>query len=306
MRDAFIKSLFNLAKKDKDIILLTADLGFGIFDEFEKRLPCQYINVGISEQNMTGLATGLAIEGKKVVTYSIGNFPTFRCLEQLRNDACYHEVNLTVVASGGGYSYGQLGYSHHATEDISVMRSMPNTNVVAPCSDWEAENVIMSLIYEKGVGYLRLDKTYIDSQKYNFDKFNLFRAKRYKDGSDVTLIATGGIVREALKASEILEELNISTRVVSLHTVKPIDKKEIQSAIKQTGGIITIEENNIIGGLASAVSEYCLETNQIPKKFARIGIEDKFSTIVGTQDYLRKINGLDSESIVNAVKKLIL
>ena len=209
MRDAFVNSLLEIALKDKNIILLTADLGFGIFDEFEKKLPNQFFNVGISEQNMTGLATGLSLEGKKVVTYSIGNFPTFRCLEQIRNDACYHNVNVTIVASGGGYSYGQLGYSHHATEDISIMRPLPNTTIVTPCSDWEAENAIKALINENCVGYLRLDKTFIDSKKYFKSKYNLYQANRYIDGKDITLIATGGIVREAIAASKELLKYKI-------------------------------------------------------------------------------------------------
>ena len=305
MRDAFVNSLLEIALKDKNIILLTADLGFGIFDEFEKKLPNQFFNVGISEQNMTGLATGVSLEGKKVVTYSIGNFPTFRCLEQIRNDACYHNVNVTIVASGGGYSYGQLGYSHHATEDISIMRPLPNTTIVTPCSDWEAENAIKALINENCVGYLRLDKTFIDSKKYFKSKYNLYQANRYIDGKDITLIATGGIVREAIAASKELLKYKISARVVSIHTLKPLDVKEIQNAINDTGGIVTIEENSIIGGLAGAISEYCLENNLFPKKFRRIGISDKFSSIVGTQDYLRKINHLDSISIAKQVLELI-
>ena len=305
MRDAFVNSLLEIALKDKNIILLTADLGFGIFDEFEKKLPNQFFNVGISEQNMTGLATGLSLEGKKVVTYSIGNFPTFRCLEQIRNDACYHNVNVTIVASGGGYSYGQLGYSHHATEDISIMRPLPNTTIVTPCSDWEAENAIKALVNENCVGYLRLDKTFIDSKKYFKSKYNLYQANRYIDGKDITLIATGGIVREAIAASKELLKYKISARVVSIHTLKPLDVKEIQNAINDTGGIVTIEENSVIGGLAGAISEYCLENNLFPKKFRRIGISDKFSSIVGTQDYLRKINHLDSISIAKQVLELI-
>jgi transketolase len=305
MRDSFISSLLEIALKDENIILLTADLGFGIFDEFEKQLPNQFFNVGISEQNMTGLATGLSLEGKKVVTYSIGNFPTFRCLEQIRNDACYHDVNVTIVASGGGYSYGQLGYSHHATEDISIMRTLPNTTIVAPCSDWEAKNSIKMLVEKNGVGYLRLDKTFIDSKKYFKNEFQLYEAKTYIDGEDITLMATGGIVREAIAASEELKKYKVSARVVSIHTLKPIDENVIEDAINNTGGIITIEENSIIGGLAGAISEYCLENNKIPKKFKRIGINDQFSSIVGTQDYLRKINHLDYLSIVKQVLRLI-
>ena len=134
MRDAFVKKLSELAEKDSSIFFITADLGFGVFDDFAARFPSQYLNVGVAEQNMVGIATGLGLEGRKVFTYSIANFATLRCLEQIRNDAAYHEINLTVVASGGGFTYGGLGMSHHATEDISIMRSLPGVKVVAPCT----------------------------------------------------------------------------------------------------------------------------------------------------------------------------
>ena len=156
MRDNFLNSLTKLAESDKEIILLTGDLGFGVFENFEKNFPGQYFNVGVAEQNMIGLATGLALEGKKVVTYSIGNFGTLRCLEQIRNDACYHDVNITIVANGGGFSYGSLGMSHHTTEDLSIMRALPNISVVAPCTEHEASEATTAMITKGGVGYLRL------------------------------------------------------------------------------------------------------------------------------------------------------
>ena len=168
MRDAFLDKLTRLASKDKDIVLLTADLGFGVFEDFESQFPGQYFNVGVAEQNMTGLASGLALEGKKVITYSIGNFPTLRCLEQIRNDACYHNLNITIVASGGGFSYGPLGMSHHATEDIAILRALPAMSVTAPGTAWEAGEAIEVLIKNKGVSYLRLDKTTAIDIESNF------------------------------------------------------------------------------------------------------------------------------------------
>ena len=162
MRDAFLKKITELAAIDKDVVLLTADLGFGVFENFESKFPGQYFNVGVAEQNMTGLAAGLALEGKKVITYSIGNFATLRCLEQIRNDGCYHDLNITIVASGGGFSYGSLGMSHHTTEDIAILRALPAMSVVAPGTAWEAGEATEALIKSNGVGYLRLDKTVAD------------------------------------------------------------------------------------------------------------------------------------------------
>jgi len=165
MREAFMKSLFSLAKKDPSVILITADLGYGVFDEFESKFPDQYLNVGVAEHSMMGVASGLALEGKIIFTYSIGNFPTLRCLEHIRNDACYHELNINIVTSGGGFSYGGLGMSHHATEDLSIMRALPGINVIAPGTAWEAGEATIALYHDKKVGYLRINKSKIDQSE---------------------------------------------------------------------------------------------------------------------------------------------
>ena len=303
MRDTFLNRLTQLAAADKDVVLLTADLGFGVFEEFELAFPGQYYNVGVAEQNMTGLAAGLALEGKKVITYSIGNFPTLRCLEQIRNDACYHDLNITIVASGGGFSYGSLGMSHHTTEDLAILRALPNMTVVAPCSAWEAGEAIASLIDSSGTSYLRLDKTVADVKSIN--KFILGKAIKYMDGSDITLIVTGGILKEVMIAAELLKKDGINVRVIGMHTVKPNDKKAIISAAKETGGILTVEEHNINGGLGGAVSEVCMDENTFPVTFKRIGLNDEYSSIVGSQEYLRTRYSLDSSLIVDSVKVML-
>ena len=248
MRDAFLNKLTQLAAKDKDIVLLTADLGFGVFEDFESRFPGQYFNVGVAEQNMTGLAAGLALEGKKVITYSIGNFPTLRCLEQIRNDACYHDLNITIVASGGGFSYG--------SEDLAILRALPGMSVVAPGTVWEAGEAIETLINHKGVGYLRLDKTV--AQVGDQSQFSLGGSIKYKNGDDITLLTIGGILSDVIQASELLQERGVNVRVVSMHTIKPIDKNAIIAAANETGGIVTVEEHNLDGGLGSSVAEVCM------------------------------------------------
>ena len=303
MRDAFLAALTSLAEKDKDIVLLTADLGYGVFEEFESRFLGQYFNVGVAEQNMTGVASGLSLEGKKVVTYSIGNFPTLRCLEQIRNDACYHDANITIVASGGGFSYGSLGMSHHATEDLAILRSLPNIAVVAPCTANEAGEAITAMIQGGGVGYLRLDKTSADNSPIE-SPFVIGKARRHKEGKDITLFATGGFLDDVNIASIELKKLGIVARVVAMHTIKPIDIDEIIDAATNTGGIVTVEEHNKDGGLGSAISEVCMDFGAIPKKFLRIGLDDVYPSIVGSQQYLRSRYEMDSESIVDKVKKI--
>ena len=303
MRDAFLDKLTELASADNDVILLTADLGFGVFENFELKFPGQYFNVGVAEQNMTGLAAGLALEGKKVITYSIANFSTLRCLEQIRNDGCYHDLNITIVASGGGFSYGSLGMSHHATEDIAILRAIPAMSLVAPGTAWEASEAIEALVKRDGVGYLRLDKTVADGNSTPL--FSLGRSIRYKNGADVTLFATGGILRDAIQAAKLLQEFGIDAGVVSMYSIKPIDKDTIIDAANKTGGIVTIEEHNIDGGLGSAIAEVCMDSGFIPKKFLRIGLDNQYSSIVGSQDYLKAHYQMDKTAIVKRVKVLL-
>ena len=304
MRDNFINALINLAENDKEIVLLTGDLGFGVFEKFESSFPGQYFNVGVAEQNMIGLATGLALEGKKVVTYSIGNFGILRCLEQIRNDACYHDANITISANGGGFSYGSLGMSHHTTEDLAILRALPNMSVVAPCTADEAGEAITTMIMNGGTGYLRLDKS---SAKDCLSKepFVIGKSRRYKEGKDITLIATGSILGEANTASVELRKLGIEARVVGMHSIKPIDVDEITDAVSNTGGIVTVEEHNKDGGLGSAIAEVCMDLGMIPSKFLRIGLENKYSSIVGTQQYLRSRYDMDSKAIVKKVLDLL-
>jgi len=304
MRDAFLKSLTSLAANDKNVVLLTADLGFGVFGEFESRFPGQYFNVGVAEQNMTGLATGLSLEGKRVVTYSIANFPILRCLEQIRNDACYHDANITVVSSGGGFSYGSLGMSHHATEDLAILRALPNISVVAPCTAKEAGEAITAMLECGGVSYLRLDKTAAEDSPFG-EPFVIGKSRRYKEGDDITLIAIGGILDDANFASIELKKLGVNARVVGMHSIKPIDKDEIIDAAVNTGGIVTIEEHNKDGGLGSAISEICMDNAVMPKKFLRIGLNNTYSSIVGSQQYLRLRYEMDSKSIIKKVLNLL-
>ncbi|MEC7881039.1 MAG: transketolase C-terminal domain-containing protein [Chloroflexota bacterium] len=306
MRDEFVNTFLQNAKDNSSLIFLTADLGFGAFDQLEKQLPNQYINVGVAEQNMIGVATGLSLEGFKVVAYSIGNFPTLRCLEQIRNDACYHETNITIVGMGGGFSYGPLGMSHHTTEDISIMRSLPGMKVLAPGTKKEAEFATSYLLNSHGVAYLRLDKSFAPNKKdFFYSDFKFGQAVVHRDGEDFAIFAMGGILEEALDASEKLAQKGIYCRVLSFHTIKPLDGEAIKKAIKETAGILTVEEHNLIGGLSSAVSEYCMLNQIHPKNFKSLALKDEYSSIVGSQKFLRKSYSLDSFTIVETINSLV-
>lgn len=305
MRDHFIKRLAELATEDRRIVLVTGDLGFGVFDEYRARLPKQFINAGVAEQNMTALATGMAMAGKIVFTYSIGNFSTLRCLEQIRNDACYHGANVKIVSIGGGFSYGALGVSHHATEDIAILRSLPDLTVVAPCSLWETMEATSAIARHEGACYLRLDKSAGDHRPRADDTFSLGKACILRDGSDISIIVCGGILKEVQAAAESLAEAGIQARIVSMHTIKPLDVSALDSAVRETGGIVTVEEHTIHGGLGGAIAEYLMDVGLRPRNFKRIALNDGFSSIVGSQQYLRKRYRLDAVHIAAQIQELL-
>jgi transketolase len=305
MRDAFIRSLTEVAARDPAILLLTGDLGYGVLTDFADRFPRQFLNVGVAEQNMTGLATGLALEGHTVFTYSIGNFPTLRCLEQIRNDVCYHQANVKIVSVGCGMSYGPLGISHHATEDISIVRALPYITVVSPCDRWEATEATRALALQSGPTLLRLDKSFAPELNEPAEMFRIGKARIVRQGRHVTLVATGGILGEALTAADLLASDSIQCRVISMHTIKPLDVDALIAAATETGGIVTIEEHTVEGGLGGAVAENLLEAGALPGFFLRIGLRSGFSSVIGSQQYLRHVHGLDATAVAQSVRSCL-
>jgi transketolase len=305
MRDHFIKRLHELAEHDSRIVLVTGDLGFGVFDRFREERSDQFINAGVSEQNMTMLATGMAMEARIAFTYSIGNFPTLRCLEMIRNDAAYHNADVKVVCIGGGFSYGALGISHHATEDLAIMRSLPEVTVVSPCGLWETMEATTALVNKSGTCYLRLDKSAGEDSPDGDECFQLGRMRCLREGTDATIIVTGGILCEVQQAAKTLAEAGIEVRILSCHTLKPFDVESLLQAVTRTPVLITVEEHTICGGLGGLVAETLMDHNTVPRRFRRIGLRVGFSSIVGSQEYLRKCYGLDADSIVEQVGELV-
>lgn len=302
MRDAFIAVLTELAAEDPSIMLITGDLGFGVLTDFAERFPDQFLNAGVAEQNMTAIACGLALEGYKVYTYSIANFTTLRPLEQIRNDVCYHDADVTLVSVGGGFSYGQLGMSHFATEDLAILRALPNMQVVAPADPWETRLLTRQMAEQPGPKYLRLDKGCAGSEE---GPVELGKIRRIRDGNDVTLIAIGGILFEAIAAANALARDGVEARVLGVHTLKPLDAAPIVEAARETGALVTVEEHTTIGGLGSAVAETCLDAGVAPKAFRRVGLQDLYPSIVGDQTYLRAAYGMDAAAIANAARSAL-
>ena len=305
MRDTFVRTLVELAKEDKNIELITGDLGFGVLKPFWETVPDQFTNAGIAEQNMTTVAAGMALEGKTVFTYSIGNFPTLRCLEQIRNDCAYHNANVKVVCIGGGFVYGSLGMSHQATEDLAILRALPDVVVMAPADLVEAEECTKALAAYPGTAYLRLGRGGEKRIHDHIENFQIGKAIKVRDGRRIAIFSTGAIFEEVNAAYQDLIAKGYDPAVYTFPTVKPIDKGVIEECAREFEVIVTCEEHNIIGGFGSAVAEIMAEMKEKKAYLLRIGLSDEYSIKVGNQNYLRQQYGMDSKSIVEKIEDTI-
>lgn len=301
MRDTFVRTLVELAKEDKNIELVTGDLGFGVLKPFWEQCPDQFTNAGIAEQNMTSMAAGMALEGKNVFTYSIGNFPTLRCLEQIRNDCAYHNANVTVVCIGGGFVYGSLGMSHQATEDLAILRALPDVIVMAPADLVEAEECTKALAKYHGTAYLRLGRGGEKRIHEKIDDFQIGKAVMVHDGERVAIFSTGAIFEEVTEAYEELKKQGYKPAVYTFPTVKPIDRETIERISRDFELIVTVEEHNIVAGFGSAVAEVMAEMMDKKARLLRIGLNDEYSIRVGNQKYLRQQYGMDSKAIASRI-----
>jgi len=306
VRTAFFRTLVELASRDQRVCLVVGDLGFSVVEPFAEQFPGRFINAGVAEQNMVGLAAGLALSGKLVFTYSIGNFPVLRCLEQIRNDVCYHNANVKICAVGGGFAYGALGFSHHATEDLAVMRVMPNMTVVAPGDPVEAAHATRAIAETAGPCYLRLGRTGEPIVHASSVAFHLGQAILVQPGTDMTLITTGGMLHTAVTVAGRLAETGTRARVLSMHTLKPIDEAAVLAAAQETPLIVTVEEHSEVGGLGSAVAEVLTRaTTLLRARFVALALPSGFSAYAGTQESLRAAHGLSVEAILERIMTLV-
>ena len=302
MRDTFVNTLVELAKKNRNIELITGDLGFGVLKPFWETVPDQFTNAGIAEQNMTTVAAGMALEGKTVFTYSIGNFPTIRCLEQIRNDCAYHHANVKVVCIGGGFVYGSLGMSHQATEDLAILRALPDVVVMAPGDLVEAEECTKALVQYQGTAYLRLGRGGEKRIHDKLENFEIGKAIKVNDGEKIAIFSTGAIFEEVQGAYDLLTAKGYAPAIYTFPTVKPIDEEIIRNCAKEYEMIVTCEEHNIVGGFGSAVAEVMAEMKEKKAYLLRVGLNDMYATRVGNQKYLRKQYGMDAESIAKRIE----
>ena len=299
IRTAFINELTSLARRNERLFLVVGDLGFSVIESFAKEFPYRYLNAGVAEQNMTGVAAGLASEGYCVFTYSIANFPTIRCAEQIRNDVCYHNLPVTVVAVGGGMAYGSLGYSHHAVQDYAIMRSFPNMRVLAPGDPGEARESLQWLVKNPGPSYLRLGKA---GEPDLHDVRGIDRGPLpVKEGTArLALVSTGGMLGVAVGVSDRLRSENIQVPVYSMPFLHPMST-EFLEPLSSYSHVMSLEEHGSVGGLGSILREYLPNSVEIISSC----VTEAAAGRVGTQAYLRKTSGLDAESLSQKVKDVL-
>ena len=303
-RQVICDTLMELAKDDKDIYVLTSDSrGSASMTNFANEYPKQFVEVGIAEQNLVGIAARLATTGKKCFAASPACFLTMRSIEQVKVDVAYSNTNVKLIGISGGVSYGALGMSHHSLQDIAVMRAIPNMDIFLPADRFETEKLVRELVKYDKPAYIRIGRNPVGDVYESTDfEFEIGKANVMREGKDITIIATGETVKPAIEASDELKELGIKCRVLNMHTIKPLDEEAIIKAAKETGHIITVEEHSIYGGLGAAVSEVVVQNAPVPMKI--VGIKDE-AAITGTSKEIFNYYGLSKENLVKLAKELI-
>ena len=302
MRNAFADEMTKLGQSDPRVVLLSGDIGNKLFDAYKSAQAERFFNCGVAEQNMTGLATGLAINGFRPFTYTIAPFATTRCLEQIRTDAAYHDAPVTVVAVGAGLAYAGLGPTHHSCEDLAFLRAIPNMVVICPGDAFEVRGALRAAMQQDRPVYIRMGKKGEPVvHKGPLADFKIGKAITIEEGSDVCLLSTGNMLPEVIEAAHKLKEKGISAEVVSFHTVKPLDEDKLKQAFGRFKLVATIEEHSLIGGFGSAVSEWLADTETAAKKFLRFGTPDAFFKKSGEQEYAREVLGLTGHQIADKI-----
>lgn len=303
MRNAYLSALYKLAEQDKNVLSLISDNGMIVYDDFRAAFPNQYFNFGISECHMIAAAAGMATCGKIPFAYTISSFLAYRAYEFLRLDVCLEKLNVKIVGIGTGVSYGYLGPTHHTTEDLALLRSLPNLTVFSPASPMEARGAVEAAYQIDGPVYIRLGsngETEVHQEDFSFETG---KGAVIFDGTDLAIVSTGAIVGEVKKAAERLREEGRSVRLISMHTIKPFDETLIAKTAQKVALMVVVEEHNMIGGLGSAVAEV-LAQRQIPIPFYQVGLYDEFAKGYGNCQQVREQNGLDAAGIYNKIRKI--
>jgi transketolase len=302
MRNAFADELTKLGNEDSRVVMLSGDIGNRLFDKFKDKHPSRFFNCGVAEANMMGVAAGMAMNGLRPVAYTITPFVTTRCLEQIRTDVCYHEAPVTIVAVGAGLAYSGLGPTHHACEDISFLRSIPNMVVICPGDAFEVRGALRAAMQQDRPVYIRMGKKGEPVVHAGpIADFKIGKAITIAEGADVCLLSTGNMLPEAIEAAHRLKDKDISAEVVSFHTVKPLHEARLRDAFARFRLVATLEEHSLIGGFGAAVSEWLADTRTEAKNFLRFGTPDAFFKKSGEQEYAREALGLTGHRIADKI-----
>jgi transketolase len=301
MRNAFAEEITRLGADDPRVVLLSGDIGNKLFDRFREKAPDRFLNCGVAEANMMGVAAGMALSGLRPVVYTIAPFTTTRCYEQVRVDVCYHRVPVVIVGTGAGLSYAELGPTHHSCEDLAIMRVLPEMTVFAPCDAIELRLGLRAALAHDGPVYMRIGKKGEPVVHAAEPAFALGRAITVKSGDTVCLISTGNIMPVALEAARLLAEQGVSARVESFHTVKPLDGERLQEVFARCTVVATLEEHGRAGGLGGSLAEWLAEASPVRARLLCFGTSDEFMHEIGSQNYARRRFGLDAETIARRV-----
>lgn len=302
MKQTFINEITEMMESHEDTITLTADMGFSVFEELQKKFPQRFMNTGVTEQATVSIAAGLALSGYKVFFYAQAAFATMRCFEQLHIDVAYSNLNIKVIGVNAGVSLNQLGVSHFSLEDVGIVRTLPNMTIFTPANAYEMKWAMQESYKINGPTYLRYSKLEdVSEREY---PLNRNQPAKIMNGTNAILLVSGGIMKIAKQAIELLKKENISVALYSVHTVKPLDTKQILKICSKSNVVFTLEEHSIIGGLGSAVSEILAESVNSPK-LQRLGVKDEFISVTGSAEYLLGLSDLTPTKIALAIKKAI-
>ena len=303
MRNRFINRLLNYCKNDDYVFLLSGDLVYTVLEPFIDRYPENFFNIGVAEQNMVGIAAGLALENNKVFTYSISNFATSRCHEQIRNDVCYHNLDVTIVAVAGGLAYGSHGYTHHGIEDIAIMRCLPNMTIFVPSDRFELDYCFKKIIKNTSPKYLRLVK---NGEPNLYSKAISGHANiiQHRKIADINILACGSILKEAIDCCDFFEKQGQNIGLYSCPIISPDTTYELKKLLKKKDIFLTLEEHKKIGGFGSYVSEISASFKK-PPRVIMCGVANDGYDLTGSQSYLRSLFGIDSDSLIKKIEKLL-
>jgi transketolase len=306
MRESCLKTVHELARKDERVVFIGSDLGVGVLNEFKKELPARFFMEGVSEQNLVGVAAGLAMEGHVVYLNTIATFLSRRCYEQVAVDLCLHNVNVRLIANGGGVVYAPLGPTHLATEDIAIMRALPNMTVVAPADAPEMIRFVQASVDHKGPIYIRVAKGHDPIVTTDTGPFVIGKAVPMRAGGEVLLVTTGVGLQVCLTAADQLAAAGVKAAVLHFPTIKPFDTAALHAHAEGAAAIVSVEEHTVIGGLGGAVAEYLAETDLLAtRRFKRVGIPDVFPSVYGDQNGMMRKYGISADAVATTAKALL-